>query len=83
MSEGLIIASFEVQYNTHPCSDWREPRETLQSMTQPKFEPSTSRMKVMVFWECRVSEIWRRTVVSYGAQAWTLTKKEEQALLIF
>ena len=24
-----------------------------------------------------------RPVVSYGAEAWTLTKKEEQALLIF
>ena len=24
-----------------------------------------------------------RLVVSYGAEAWTLTKKEEQALLIF
>jgi len=24
-----------------------------------------------------------RSVVSYGAEAWTLTKKEEQALIIF
>jgi hypothetical protein len=24
-----------------------------------------------------------RPVVSYGAEAWTMTKKEEQALLIF
>jgi hypothetical protein len=26
---------------------------------------------------------YSRPVVSYGAEAWTLTKKEEQALLIF
>jgi len=27
--------------------------------------------------------VYARPVVSYGAEAWTLTKKEEQALLIF
>ena len=33
---------------------------------------------------CRLRfELRIRPVVSYGAEAWTLTKKEEQALLIF
>jgi len=35
------------------------------------------------FWHNYVNHISRGPVVSYGAEAWTMTKKDEQALLVF
>ena len=36
-----------------------------------------------LFTSCACSSPLIRPVVSYGAETWTMTKKEEQALLIF
>jgi len=74
-----VVALTEVQFEADPfVCRFRVKSWTLNSDGYRCAVSENSRATKIILYETLI-----RPVVSYGAEAWTLTKKEEEALLIF